>query len=142
MNVTEISAETRSFLESQRNLVLGTLRRDGSPQASPVWYLWTGDAFVISTISATAKWWNLKRDPRASVCVDEPESGRMVVAYGNAVLQDGVDNVWDLTRQLVAKYYPEDPAQVDPHMERIFAGQNRVLITVKPEKIIVRKPGG
>ena len=77
-----VSDETRTFLESQRNLVLGTLRRDGARQASPVWYLWTGDAFVISTISATAKWWNLKRDPRCSVCVDDPETGRMVVAYG------------------------------------------------------------
>ncbi|MCH7642831.1 MAG: pyridoxamine 5'-phosphate oxidase family protein, partial [Chloroflexi bacterium] len=69
-----ISAGTRAFLESQRNLVLGTVRKDGSPQASPVWYLWTGDAFVISTISATAKWWNLKRVPRCSWCVDDPET--------------------------------------------------------------------
>ncbi len=133
-----VSAETRAFLQSQRNLVLGTLRRDGSPQTSPVWYLWTGDAFVISTISATAKWWNLKRDPRCSVCVDDPESGRMVVAYGAATLDE--DDVWDRTRELVAKYYPGEPELIDPHMSRIFEGQKRVLITVKPEQIITREP--
>ncbi|MCH8816484.1 MAG: PPOX class F420-dependent oxidoreductase [Chloroflexi bacterium] len=133
-----VSDETRTFLESQRNLVLGTLRRDGSPQASPVWYLWTGDAFVISTISATAKWWNLKRDPRCSVCVDDPETGRMVVAYGAATLDE--DDVRERTRDLVAKYYPGEPELIDPHMSRIFDGQKRVLITLKPDHIITRQP--
>ncbi|MDA1257528.1 MAG: PPOX class F420-dependent oxidoreductase [Chloroflexi bacterium] len=137
MSGTPITDEARIFLKSQRNLVLGTIRKDGSPQASPVWFLWTGDAFVISTISATAKWWNLKRDPRCSVCVDDPESGRMVVAYGIATL-DEVD-VWDRTRDLVSKYYPGEPERVDPHMERIFEGQKRVLITVKPDRIITRE---
>ncbi|HJM54458.1 MAG TPA: TIGR03618 family F420-dependent PPOX class oxidoreductase [Dehalococcoidia bacterium] len=138
MRPIEIDTETTSFLKSQRNLVLGTTRRDGSPQASPVWYLWTGSAFVISTISATAKWWNLKRDPRASICVDDPESGRMVVAYGVAMLEE--DDIWDRTRELVARYYPDQPEQVAPHMERIFEGQKRVLITVEPDNIITRRP--
>ena len=139
MSDSTINDETRAFLESQRNLVLGTLRKDGSPQASPVWYLWTGNTFVISTISATAKWWNLKRDPRASVCVDDPESGRMVVAYGPATLDE--DDVWGRTRELVEKYYPGEPERVEPHMAEIFEGQKRVLITIKPEAIITRELG-
>ena len=110
MNPSEIGPEITAFLESQRNLVLGTLRKDGSPQASPVWYLWNGDAFVISTITATAKWWTLKRDPRASICVDDPATGQMVIAYGDAVLE--LDDIWDRTRDLVAKYYLDDPDQV------------------------------
>lgn len=138
MKPSEIGPETTAFLESQRNLVLGTLRKDGSPQASPVWYLWTGESFVISTITATAKWWNLKRDPRASICVDNQATGQMVIAYGDAILEQ--DDVWDRTRELVEKYYPDDPGQVDPHMESIFEGQTRVLITVKPDDIIIRLP--
>lgn len=138
MRPSEIGPDTTAFLQTQRNLVLGTLRKDGSPQASPVWYLWTGDAFVISTITATAKWWNLKRDPRASVCVDDPFTGQMVIAYGDAVLE--LDDVWDMTRELVAKYYPDDPDRIDPHMKEIFEGQTRVLITVKPDDIITRQP--
>ncbi|MBT5318956.1 MAG: PPOX class F420-dependent oxidoreductase [Chloroflexi bacterium] len=138
MNPSEIGPEITAFLESQRNLVLGTLRKDGSPQASPVWYLWNGDAFVISTITATAKWWNLKRDPRASICVDDPATGQMVIAYGDAILE--LDDIWDRTRDLVAKYYLDDPDQVDPHMESIFKGQTRVLITVKPDNLITRSP--
>ena len=138
MKLSDIGPDTTAFLQSQRNLILGTLRRDGSPQASPVWYLWTGDAFVISTNTATAKWWNLKRDPRASVCVDNQETGQMVIAYGNAELES--EDVWDVTRDLVAKYHPDDPDQIDRFMGIIFEDQTRVLITVKPDDLITRSP--
>lgn len=138
MKLSDIGPDTTAFLQSQRNLILGTLRKDGSPQASPVWYLWTGDAFVISTNTATAKWWNLKRDPRASVCVDNQATGQMVIAYGNAELES--EDVWDVTRDLVAKYHPDDPDQIDRFMGIIFEDQTRVLITVKPDDLITRSP--
>ena len=138
MKLSDIGPDTTAFLQSQRNLILGTLRKDGSPQASPVWYLWTGDAFVISTNTATAKWWNLKRDPRASVCGDNQATGQMVIAYGNAELES--EDVWDVTRDLVAKYHPDDPDQIDRFMGIIFEAQTRVLITVKPDDLITRSP--
>ena len=138
MKLSDIGPDTTAFLQSQRNLILGTLRKDGSPQASPVWYLWTGDAFVISTNPATAKWGNLKRDPRASVCVDNQATGQMVIAYGNAELES--EDVWDVTRDLVAKYHPDDPDQIDRFMGIIFEDQTRVLITVKPDDLITRSP--
>ena len=138
MKLSDIGPDTTAFLQSQRNLILGTLRRDGSPQASPVWYLWTGDAFVISTNTATAKWWNLKRDPRASVCVDNQATGQMVIAYGNAELES--EDVWDVTRDLVAKYHPDDPDHIDRFMGIIFEDQTRVLITGKPDDLITRSP--
>lgn len=135
-----VGPETEKFLAAQPNLVLGTIRRDGSPQASPLWYLWDGGRFLVSTIRRTAKWANLVRDPRCSVCVDEPETGRMVVAYGSADLIEG-EGVRAITRDLVAKYYPGNPGSTDGHMERIFGGDapERVLIAVRPDRIIPRR---
>ena len=131
-------AETERFLRGQPNLVLGTTRRDGSPQSSPLWYLWTGVSFLMSTVSWTAKWHNLRRDPRCSVCVDDPETGRMVVAYGEAELHEG--DVRERTRGIVDKYYPFDPAAADAHMERIFTSPDpRVLIEVAPTRLIARR---
>ena len=138
MSDVSVNAAAQTLLETQTNLVLGTVRRDGSPQISPVWYLWKDATFVVSTNTTTAKWWNLKRDPRCSVCVDDPETGRMVVAYGAATLDE--DDVRERTRDLVAKYYPGEPELIDPHMSRIFDGQKRVLITLKPDHIITRQP--
>lgn len=134
--MSDVAVDKRilSFLEKQTNLILATARRDGSPQLSPVWYLWKDGAFVISTNTRTAKWWNLKKDPRCSVCVDEPATGQMVVAYGEADLDDG--DVWDTTWKLVAKYRQLE--EVQGHMDEIFTGQQRVLITVRPRKLIPR----
>jgi PPOX class probable F420-dependent enzyme len=134
----KIGPETEDFLGRMPNLILGTLRRDGSPQASPLWYRWANGEFTISTVTHTAKWWNLQRDPRCSVCVDEPETGRMVVAYGSAELRE--EDVWNQTAPLVAKYYPGRPAEARAHMDRIFGDEaRRVIIAVRPSQVIVRR---
>lgn len=135
MNVT---LAVQRFLEERPTATLGTVRRDGSPQASVVWYLWDGSTFLISTVPSTAKWHNLQRDPRCSLCVEEPESGQMVVAYGRAQLDDG--DVRARTRDLVAKYYDDD-ADTDAHMERIMRTNDRVLIEVAPDRMIPRRLG-
>lgn len=134
----DLGPESKAFLEDMPNLILGTIRRDGSPQASPVWYLWTGASFLVSTIDTTAKWQNLLRDRRCSVCVDKPETGQMIVAYGEASLH--VDDVQQRTHQLVAKYYKGEPERTDAHMERIFnSPSRRVLIEVMPQELITRR---
>lgn len=133
--MVHIASSVDSFLEQRPTATLGTIRRDGSPQASVVWYLWDEGEFVISTIHATAKWHNLRRDPRCSLCIEEPDSGRMVIAYGSAQLDDG--DVRARTREIVDKYYT-DPADTDTHMERIFATGDRVLITLRPDSVITR----
>lgn len=131
--MSEITPSVRQFLETQRNLVMSTVRSDGSPQISPVWYLFDGDAFIISTAKQTAKWHNLLRDPRIALCVDEPDTGRMVVAYGRAELAD--EDIWDTTRLLVEKYVKQSE-EVQAHMERIFKNWTRVIVTVRPETVI------
>lgn len=134
--MVEVSAAAQRFLEDRPTATLGTLRKDGSPQASVVWYLWEDGEFIISTIHTTAKWHNLKRDPRSSVVVEDPETGEMVVAYGRARLDDR--DVRSRTRDLVDKYY-NDSAKTDAHMERIFATPDRVLIFVRPDELITRR---
>ena len=134
-----VSEAAHTFLAEQPNLILATVRRDGSPQQSPLWYLWTGDAFVVSTIDSTAKWANLNRDPRCSVCVDEPESGKAIVAYGRASLQS--EGVRDLTVEIIKKYYPHQLQSAEDHLARILAGPKRVLISVIPDRLIERNIG-
>ena len=138
--MTEIKVDetTDAFLSTQINLVLATTRGGRSPQISPVWFLWKDQRFVISTTKDTAKWKNLKRNPHCSICVDNPVSGQMVVAYGVSELQEA--DVWDKTWELVAKYLA--PQEVQTHMDQIFDGQSRVLVLVKPEKIFTRAPVG
>lgn len=59
----------RDFVRQHRRIVLGTIRRDGRAQLSPVIAAVGDDGRIeISTREATAKARNLRRDPRATLC--------------------------------------------------------------------------
>jgi PPOX class probable F420-dependent enzyme len=65
----EIS-EALDFVRAHHQAVLSTTKRDGTPQLSPVTVgVDAGGRVVLSTREGLAKVRNLRRDPRASVCV-------------------------------------------------------------------------
>ncbi|MFZ1753544.1 MAG: pyridoxamine 5'-phosphate oxidase family protein [Caldilineaceae bacterium] len=66
MNPPEID----SFLAEPRHAIVGTVARDGAPQLSPVWYIYEDGRFYIGITSDTAKYRNLRRDQRISLCID------------------------------------------------------------------------
>lgn len=131
----EASPQIREFLAQRTNVILSTIRKDGSPQLSPVWFLFENDEFLISTAKETAKWKNLRRDPRVALCADEPSTGRMVVAYGAAELLE--EDIRPATRRLVEKYII-NPEDVEPYLDRIFSTWTRVLVRVKPTSYFTR----
>jgi PPOX class probable F420-dependent enzyme len=60
----------RAFVRDRHNGVLATHRRDGHPQLSPVACgIDDSGSVVISSRETAVKVRNLRRDPRASVCV-------------------------------------------------------------------------
>ncbi|HEX2041828.1 MAG TPA: PPOX class F420-dependent oxidoreductase [Acidimicrobiales bacterium] len=62
--------EARRFLRDHHRAVLATFRSDGRPQLSPVTVgVDDGGRAVISSREAAYKVRNLRRDPRASLCV-------------------------------------------------------------------------
>lgn len=77
------STEIEQFLQAPRHAVAGTNPIDGPPQLSPVWYLYEAGQIFISLGPGTAKYRNLQRDRRISLCVDggHPDA-RAVVIYG------------------------------------------------------------
>jgi len=58
-----------AFAADRRNALLTTLRIDGRPQQSVVFYLAEGDRFTMSVTDSRAKTKNLRRDPRAALYV-------------------------------------------------------------------------
>ena len=67
-------AEIDAFLESQRKLVLVTLRPDGSPVAHPMWFARLGEAVYVNTRSDSLKWKNVGRDARVCAVIEAGES--------------------------------------------------------------------
>jgi len=58
-----------AYAAGRRNALLTTLRQDGRPQQSVIFYLLDGDRFTISLTATRAKTKNLRRDPRAALFV-------------------------------------------------------------------------
>ncbi len=64
--------EWRAFLSAgTRTAKLATVRADGGPHVAPVWFVLDGDDLVFNTGADTVKGRNLRREGRASVCVDD-----------------------------------------------------------------------
>ena len=63
-------SEALDYLRDHRRCVLATLRRDGAPQLSPVVVAPDGEGrAVVSSRETAIKTKNIRRDPRAWLCV-------------------------------------------------------------------------
>ena len=65
--------ELGDLLELPLLAVLATYRRDGSVLLSPVWHEWRDGGFNVVTTADGVKGRHLRRDPRASIVVADPE---------------------------------------------------------------------
>jgi PPOX class probable F420-dependent enzyme len=124
------------FLKTMPNAVLATNSRRGGPQVTPNWYLWTGEAFHISTAAWTVKVRNVRRDPDVSLCIDDPVSGDYVAVYGRASVIEG-PAARAPTLELIRKYRAEP--DVLPHWEGINRRNDRVIIAITPERFVWRE---
>ena len=69
MYMDKLTSEHRNFLMGQvRTAKLATVRQDGRPHVTPVWFELDGDTLVFSTWHTSVKAVNIRRDGRVPVC--------------------------------------------------------------------------
>ena len=66
-----LSKEQLLFIESNKLCILGTVKNDGSPQISLVYYDWDGEFLYISVTSDRAKWKNAIRNPNIAILIPD-----------------------------------------------------------------------
>ena len=94
-----------AFATDRRNTLLTTLRRDGRPQQSVVFYLLDGDQFTISLTDDRAKVKNLRRDSRAALFIPSDDVFMWAAFDGTVALSDvATDPDDDVCDQLVEYY--------------------------------------
>ncbi len=128
------------FLREHHRCVLATYRRDGSVQLSPVVATMdAGDRVVVSTRETAVKTANLRRDPRASLCVlNEQFFGEWHVLEGTVeivALPDALDLLVDYYRRTVGDH--PDWAEYRAAMEC----ERRVLLRMTVERSGPRRMG-
>ncbi|HTV11620.1 MAG TPA: PPOX class F420-dependent oxidoreductase [Acidimicrobiales bacterium] len=122
------------FFEQNHRAILATYRRDGRPQLSPVvCALGNNSRILISTRAATAKARNLRRDPRASICViDNGFFGRWAQVDGTATVIE-LPEAMELLRFTYRQVAGEHPDWDE--FERDMVSQGRIALAVQPERV-------
>lgn len=92
---------------------LATVRADGRPHVAPVWYALDEDgALVFNTGESTVKGRNLRRDPRASLCIDDERPPfSFVIVEGVVGLSDDPDELRRWAARIGGRYMGEERAE-------------------------------
>lgn len=124
------------LLEERRIATLTTLAEDGLPHTTAVWYLYEDGALYVATNANTSKGRNLRRDPRASICIESREAGREagVSASGHAELLEG-ELAASIAHRVNAKYLT-DEALDHPVVGPAFIDMSNLVIRLRPERWI------
>lgn len=121
----------RDLLESPATAVLVTLATDGSPHATPVWFLYEGGRLQVSTAEDRKKAVHLRQDPRLSLTIVDPRNPLSYVEVrGRAELSP--DPTAAVRDAIARKHGFEDGSAFDQ------PGTRRVTITVVPERIVAQ----
>jgi len=129
--MAEIPQEAREILDKESFAHVATLNADGSPQVTPVWISTENGNVAINTAEGRLKPDNLRRDPRVSISVTDPEDAyKPVLIRGRAteITHEGAD---EHINELAKKYLGEDEY---PFRQ---PGEERVKIVIEPEKVTV-----
>jgi PPOX class probable F420-dependent enzyme len=119
----------REFMREHHHAVLATRRSDGGAQLSPVLVNVDGDGRAIISSRETAyKVRNLRRDPKAQLCVlTDRFFGEWIFAGGRAEvlsLPEAMDPLIDYYRR-----FPDENPDWDDYRERMRR-EKRVLIRI------------
>lgn len=127
-----LSDRLKSLLDTPVFIVVGTVQPDGSPQMSPVWVKRDGDDVLISTTVDRRKEKNLRRDPRVTVVVMDPENPyEYAEIRGTAEMstEGGQALIDELSLKYTGKKYAEfNPASADD--------AERVVVRISPRKVV------
>ena len=105
---TALAPDVEEFLREPNVAALATVRPDGRPHVTPVWYDFDGREFTVSTYRTTQKLKNVARKGFAALCVYTQQLPyRLVIVEGTARVGSPIDNVW---RERVARRYLGDAA--------------------------------
>ena len=125
---TPSGAKGAALIEGAYVAWLTTVRANGQPQSSPVWFVIDGDDFLIYSLPDTARTANLDANPRVSLNLDSNAGSDVVVVEGTAKIVDGPRSVDHPGYQ---EKYREGMPRIG-HTPESFADRYSIPIRVTP----------
>jgi len=62
--------ERDEFLASERTCRVATVKSNGAPHLSALWFVWDGESLWLTSIVKSQRWTDIEKEPRVSVLVD------------------------------------------------------------------------
>ncbi len=128
--MTVLAPDVAEFLKGANLASLATIRPDGRPHVTPVWYEYDGYEFILCTFRRAQKLLNVSRKGFAALSIYTQELPyQQVTVEGTARVGSQVDGVW---RERVAVRYLGEAA--GKAYVRDTADMEFVAIHVRPIK--------
>jgi PPOX class probable F420-dependent enzyme len=109
---------------------LATVRPDGMPQSSVMWFVWDGSRIRMTHTKRRQKFQNLTNEPRVALSITDPDDPyRYLEVRGTVESMDDDDEVASFYRSLQERYH---------NMYDIDDADLRVIITIRPEVFVTR----
>ncbi|MDG7007478.1 MAG: PPOX class F420-dependent oxidoreductase [Nitrososphaerota archaeon] len=128
----KFTPKAEEFLKGKHFGKLATVRKDGSPHVTPIWYMLESGRLFVNTTTGRVKYHNIRRDPRVSFLVDDGYP--YVMVEGRARIAEERDAKKDI--ETLAVRYTGEEAGRKAAKERYWKDP-RVSIEIVPEKIVV-----
>lgn len=133
--IAELSANVRRFLTEPNFAVLATINPDGTPQQTVLWYEIQGETVLMNTKAGRLKDRNLRRDPRASLCVTG--DGQGVTFRGRVELIDDQAIAQADIKRLAIRY--NGPEVAERQVRQQFSKEHRVTIHLTVESVVLQE---
>jgi PPOX class probable F420-dependent enzyme len=120
--------ESHRYLLDAENATLATVRPDGFPQLTEIWFLHEDGEVALSLNTSRLKTRNLRRHPQCSLFILDLENPfKYLEIRANAVLED--DDDYEFAGRVGAKYGGGDLREHDA------PGDTRVKVILEPVNI-------
>ena len=130
--MSEVPASHVDLLERPLFAHLATVRPDGAPQSSVMWFAWDGSRIRMTHTRTRQKFANLAREPRVAISVADPDDQYRFLELRGTVEKIEDDRGAEFYRSLQHRYgmdYEVTDADV------------RVVITIRPERFVAVQGG-
>ncbi len=130
-------SQLKAFLDEPRHAIAAVLRPSGEAQLSPIWFLYEADRLYFSVLQKSAKYRQLSRDPRISLCIDagHPDARAASISGVAELITEESPERSKLEWRIVRRYHESDE---DAHRWEASIAQEGpgALVVVSPERII------
>ena len=130
-----LTPEQDQFLRDHTFSIITTIKKDGSPQSTPVYYLYEDEKIYISVTKPRAKTRNVRRDPRVSlVALSTERPFSYVQISGTATITE--DDLEARSRRIYSLFMPNLPENFSGMLEE----QQRQIMVLTPEQALSNIP--